>query len=85
MIEEETFTVTFRSGWHYMDNEWQNYSNELWPYNMDNDSPIKSTPRTEPLYNALDWRYDVPVSSLIQPRTVRQNGRTILASLGVNF
>ena len=37
------------------------------------------------LYNALDWRYDVPVSSLIQPRTVRQNGRTILASLGVNF
>lgn len=37
------------------------------------------------LYNALDWRYDVPVSSLIQPRTIQQNGRTILASLGVNF
>jgi outer membrane receptor protein involved in Fe transport len=37
------------------------------------------------LYNALDWRYNVPVSSVIQPRTITQNGRTVLASLGVNF
>ncbi len=37
------------------------------------------------VYNILDWRYDLPVSRFIQPTTVRQNGRTILASLGVNF
>ena len=37
------------------------------------------------VYNILDWRYDLPVSRFIQPTTVRQNGRTILASVGVNF
>ena len=55
LIEEETFTVTFRSGWHYMDNEWQQYCNQLWPYNMDNDSPTKSFSRVEPLFNQIDW------------------------------
>ncbi len=55
LIEEEVFTVTFRSGWHFMDNEWQNYSAKLWPYNMDNDSPNRSAPVVEPLFNSLDW------------------------------
>ena len=55
LIEEEVFTVTFRSGWHYMDNEWQNYANQLWPYNMDNDSPLKSGPLVQPFFNVLDW------------------------------
>jgi hypothetical protein len=29
LLEEEVFPVSFRSGWHYMDNEWQQYLNEL--------------------------------------------------------
>jgi hypothetical protein len=55
LIEEEVFTVTFRSGWHYMDDEWQSYINQLWPYNMDNDSPTKSGESRQPFFNVLDW------------------------------
>ncbi len=55
LIEEETFTVTFRSGWHYMDNEWQTYIDRLWPYNMDDDSPLKSGQTVQPFFNVLDW------------------------------
>jgi hypothetical protein len=35
LLEENTFPVSFRSGWHYMDNEWQKYLNELLPFNID--------------------------------------------------
>ena len=55
LIEEQTFTVTFRSGWHYMDNEWQTYVDRLWPFNMDNDSPNKSGGSVPPFFNVLDW------------------------------
>ncbi len=56
LIEEEVFPVSFRSGWHYMDNEWQQYLNELLPYNMDDDSPHLGLWSTnEPTYNVLDW------------------------------
>src|SRR4051812_9717956 len=56
LIEEEVFPVSFRSGWHYMDNEWQAYLNELLPYNMDNDSPNhKAWSPFEPEFNVLDW------------------------------
>ncbi|MFO0646988.1 MAG: TonB-dependent receptor [Polyangiales bacterium] len=37
------------------------------------------------LYNALDWRYNVPVASYFAVRSVPQNGRTLMLSLGVNF
>ncbi len=37
------------------------------------------------LYNALDWRYNVPVASYFAVRSVSQNGRTLMLSLGVNF
>jgi hypothetical protein len=55
LIEEEVFTVTFRSGWHFMDNEWQAYADRLWPYNMDNNSPVKSFTPNEPYLNVIDW------------------------------
>jgi hypothetical protein len=41
-LEEEVFAVSFRSGWHYMDNEWQNYLNKLLPYSLHNDYPNQS-------------------------------------------
>ncbi len=56
LVEEGVFPVSFRSGWHYMDNEWQQYLNELLPYNMDNDSPNRKAWSTnEPAFNVLDW------------------------------
>ena len=56
LVEEEVFPVTFRSGWHYMDNEWQQTLNGLLPYNMDDDSPLKKAwSAQEPTFNVLDW------------------------------
>ena len=56
LVEEEVFPVSFRSGWHYMDNEWQNYLNELLLYNMDDDSPlVQPWTGIEPTFNVLDW------------------------------
>lgn len=56
LIEEEVFPVSFRSGWHFMDNEWQQYLNQLLPYSMDDDSPnVRAWYTEEPIYNVLDW------------------------------
>ena len=37
LLEENVFPVSFRSGWHFMDNGWQNYLNEILPYSLHND------------------------------------------------
>jgi hypothetical protein len=55
LLEENIFPVSFRSGWHYMDNEWQQVLDELLPYSMHNDWPAKRTDTTEPLDNTFDW------------------------------
>ncbi len=55
LLEEEVFPVSFRSGWHYMDNEWQKYLNEILPYSMHNDYPAKRLFDTEPVDNIFDW------------------------------
>jgi hypothetical protein len=55
LLEEEVFPVSFRSGWHFMDNEWQQRLNELLPFCMHNDSPHLGVDSIEPLENALDW------------------------------
>ena len=55
LLEEGVFPVSFRSGWHYMDNEWQSYLNLLLPFNMDDDSPNVHTDTVEPLDNVYDW------------------------------
>ncbi|MEA3500806.1 MAG: T9SS type A sorting domain-containing protein, partial [Candidatus Marinimicrobia bacterium] len=55
LIEEEIFPVSFRSGWHYMDNDWQHYLNELLPYSMHNAWPSKRVDEVEPLDNTYDW------------------------------
>ena len=56
LLEEGVFPVSFRSGWHYMDNEWQQYLNQLLPYSMDDDWPNYRPWYTyEPIYNVLDW------------------------------
>ena len=55
LLEEENFPVSFRSGWHAMDNSWQKRLNELLPYSLHNDWPAKHTDLTEPLDNTYDW------------------------------
>ncbi len=55
LLEEETFPVSFRSGWHAMDNGWQQRLDTLLPYCLHNDWPAKHTDLTEPLDNTYDW------------------------------
>jgi outer membrane receptor protein involved in Fe transport len=37
------------------------------------------------LYNVFDWRYNLPLSREFAPRSIAQNGRTLLVSVGSNF
>ncbi|MGA9120165.1 MAG: T9SS type A sorting domain-containing protein, partial [Bacteroidota bacterium] len=55
LLEEETFPVSFRSGWHAMDNVWQQRLDSLLPYSLHNDWPAKRVDTTEPLDNTYDW------------------------------
>ena len=56
LLEEQTFPVSFRSGWHYMDNDWQHYLDDyILPYSLHNDYPNKHIDREEPIDNNYDW------------------------------
>lgn len=55
LLDEETFPVSFRSGWHAMDNGWQQRLDTLLPYSLHNDWPARRTDLTEPLDNTYDW------------------------------
>ncbi len=56
LIEEQAFPVSFRSGWHYMDDNWQNYLDErVLPYSMHNDYPARRMEDPEPIDNIYDW------------------------------
>jgi hypothetical protein len=57
LLEEGVFPVSFRSGWHYMDNEWQQYLNQLLLYSMDDDWPnyVPWYTFSQPIYDVRDW------------------------------
>ena len=55
LLEENTFPVSFRSGWHYMDNDWQNYLDKFVPYSLHDDYPAVRTTSIEPIDNVYDW------------------------------
>lgn len=55
LLEENTFPVSFRSGWHAMDNGWQQRLDMLLPYSLHNDWPAQRVDMTEPLDNTYDW------------------------------
>ncbi len=56
LLEEATFPISFRSGWHYMDNDWQHYLDQrVLPYSLHNDYPAKRTIDNEPIDNIFDW------------------------------
>jgi hypothetical protein len=55
LLEEEVFPVSFRSGWHAMDNGWQRRLNTLLPYSLHNDWPAVRSEVAEPIDNVYDW------------------------------
>ena len=55
LLEENVFPVSFRSGWHFMDNEWQHYLNQILPYSMHNAWPANHIDEEEPLDNSYNW------------------------------
>ena len=55
LLEEGVFPVSFRSGWHAMDNGWQRRLDELLPYSMHNDWPAKRSDPSEPIDNEYNW------------------------------
>lgn len=55
LLEEDVFPVSFRSGWHFMDNEWQHYLNEILPFSMHNAWPANRVDEEEPLDNSYNW------------------------------
>jgi len=55
LIEEDMFTVSFRSGWHFMDNDWQADLDDWIPFSMHNDWPANRTESPEPVNNINVW------------------------------
>ncbi len=55
LIEENVFPVSFRSGWHYMNNDWQNYIANIIPFALHDDYPNVRQDTVEPLDNIYDW------------------------------
>ncbi len=55
LLEEGVFPVSFRSGWHYMDNVWQRYLDTILPFSMHDDWPSVRTTTVEPIDNVYDW------------------------------
>src|SRR5260221_8112341 len=56
-LEEEVFAASFRSGWHFMDHDWQQHLDELLPFSLHNDWPAyKAWALPEPVGNVQDWR-----------------------------
>ncbi|MDP2885270.1 MAG: T9SS type A sorting domain-containing protein [Ignavibacteria bacterium] len=55
LLEEGTFPVSFRSGWHAMDNDWQRSLDTLLPFSMHDAYPAIRKDTIEPLDNTYDW------------------------------
>lgn len=68
LLEENVFPVSFRSGWHYMDNEWQSELNDVLLYSLHNDWPAKRYTEIEPIDNNFDWSRAPSVFVPFQPK-----------------
>ena len=54
LIEDDVFPISFRSGWHYMDNAWQAYQERFIPFDMSNAYPAIGGSIIEPSC-WIDW------------------------------
>lgn len=55
VIEGKLLPTSFRSGWHYMDNQWEALIDGIIPYRFENTSPARAVDTVEPLDNNYDW------------------------------
>ena len=69
LLEENVFPVSFRSGWHYMDNTWQAYLDTLLPYCLHDDYPNVRRDTVEPIDNVYDWSRSSAVFVPFHPST----------------
>jgi len=69
LLDENVFPVSFRSGWYYMDNDWQNYLNKILPYSLQNEYPNVHNDFTEPIDNNFDWSQSSPEFVPFHPST----------------
>lgn len=71
LLEEGVFPVSFRSGWHFMDNDWQAYLNQLLPYCFHNNYGALEfwTPYPEPIAGVEDWSEATPLFIPFHPAT----------------
>ena len=71
LLEENVFPVSFRSGWHFLDNGWQAYLNQLIPYCLHNDYGVKKvwSANPEPIAGVEDWSQATPLFIPFHPST----------------
>ena len=69
LLDENVFPVSFRSGWYYMDNDWQNYLNKILPYSLHNEYPNVHNDPIEPIDNNYDWSQSSPEFVPFHPST----------------
>ena len=56
LLEENVFPVSFRSGWHFMDTDWQECLNQLLPYCFHDDyGAFRAWSTNEPIAGVEDW------------------------------
>jgi len=55
LIEEDMFPVSFRSGWHFMDNDWQADLDDWMPFSLHNAWPANAVGSPEPVNNIYVW------------------------------
>ena len=56
LLEEGVFPASFRSGWHFIDEEWQQTLNELIPYCLHDDYGVfRAWYTNEPIAGIEDW------------------------------
>lgn len=55
LLEEGVFPVSFRSGWEFMDNDWQNDLENILPFSMHNVAGAVRKDTVEPFDNIIDW------------------------------
>ena len=55
ILDRMFYPTSFRSGWHYMDNFFQAYLDDWFPYRFEDDYPNVRTETAEPIDNVYDW------------------------------
>ena len=71
LLEEGVFPVSFRSGWHFMDNDWQSYLNQLLPYSLHDDYGAHHAWSTNfvPIAGVEDWSHSEAAFVPFHPAT----------------